>query len=67
MIYRNGRPVAFVGDTDAASAADPELARYYASATQPPERTDWGLVLVCAVALVTVSGAFVWGVRAAGR
>lgn len=54
--------------TDPATATpDPELALYSASATRAPEKTDWGLVLVCAAALATVSGGFVWGIRAAGR
>jgi hypothetical protein len=54
--------------TDPATALpDPELALYSVSATQPPERTDWGLVLACAAAIAVVSGGFVWGVRAAGR
>lgn len=53
--------------TDPATAApDPELALYSVSATQPPERTDWGLVTVCAAALATVAGGFVWGIQAAG-
>ena len=54
--------------TDPATATpDPELALYSASATRAPEKTDWGLVLVCAAALATVSGGFVWGIREAGR
>lgn len=54
--------------TDPATATpDPELALYSASATRAPEKTDWGLVLVCAAALATVSGGFVWGIRVAGR
>lgn len=53
--------------TDPATALpDPELALYSISSTQPPEHTDWGLVLVCAAALATVAGGFVWGIRAAG-
>jgi hypothetical protein len=54
--------------TDPALATpDPDLALYSASMTRPPERTDWGLVTVCAAALATVAGGFVWGIRAAGR
>jgi hypothetical protein len=54
--------------TDPALATpDPDLALYSVSMTRPPEHTDWGLVLVCAAALATVSGGFVWGIRAAGR
>jgi hypothetical protein len=54
--------------TDPALATpDPSLALYSISATQPPERTDWGLVTVCAAALATVAGGFVWGLREAGR
>ena len=53
--------------TDPATAApDPELALYSVSATQPPEHTDWPLVLVCAAALATVAGGFVGMIRAAG-
>jgi|HubBroStandDraft_2_1064218.scaffolds.fasta_scaffold45219_4 hypothetical protein len=56
MIYRDGKRVVGFGD-----AAEDR------SAPQPPERTDWKLVAVCAVALVTVTGGFVWGIQAAGR
>jgi hypothetical protein len=56
MIYRNGKRV--VGFGDATDGRSTPL---------PPERTDWKLVAVCAVALATVTGGFVWGLREAGR
>jgi len=59
--------LAAVDATDPATAApDPDLALYSVSATKPPERTDWPLVMVCAAALATVAGGFVWGIQAAG-
>lgn len=70
-LYKPSSPSSGLSAADATDPAlatpDPELALYSVSATRPPERTDWGLVLVCAAALATVSGGFVWGIRAAGR
>jgi len=70
-LYRPASQQAGLNAADATDPAlatpDPELALYSISATRAPEQTDWGLVLVCAAALATVSGGFVWGIRAAGR
>ena len=70
-LYRPAAQQAGLNAADATDPAlatpDPDLALYSASAVQPPERTDWGLVTVCAVALATVAGGFVWGLREAGR
>ncbi len=70
-LYRSSPPSTGLNAADvtdpATATPDPELALYSASATRAPEKTDWGLVLVCAAALATVSGGFVWGIRVAGR
>jgi hypothetical protein len=67
-LYQPQSPSSGLGAVDPALATpDPSIAFYSISATQPPERTDWGLVAICACALATVAGGFVWGLRAAGR
>lgn len=67
-LYRPSPPESGLSAADPALAApDPSLALYSISAVQPPERTDWGLVVVCAAALATVAGGFVLGLREAGR
>jgi hypothetical protein len=67
-LYRPQSLSSGLGATDPALATpDPSLALYSISAVQPPERTDWGLVTVCAAALATVAGGFVWGLREAGQ
>jgi hypothetical protein len=73
-LYRLPQPAAASGrladamPLDPATARpDPSLALYSVSSTPPPERTDWKLVAVTAVAAATVAGMFVLGVQAAGR
>jgi hypothetical protein len=46
---------------------DPSLAVFSVPSTEPPERTNWGLVAVTAVAATAVTTAFWWGLHAAGR
>ena len=70
-LYRPSSPSSGLSAADVTDPAlatpDPSLALYSISGVRPPERTDWGLVTVCAVALATVAGGFVWGIQAAGR
>jgi hypothetical protein len=50
-----------------ATAPDPDLALFSVSSVAPPERTDWGLVVLSAGAAVVVAGLFVWGLHAVGE